>query len=51
MKPYGVSDHSNEISLPVLSHGAACFSKFYQMKLGFFVKFFLWPHLAVKGFQ
>ena len=29
-------DHSNEISLPVLSYGATCFSKFYKMKFGIF---------------
>ena len=26
------SDHSNETSLPVISHGANCLSKFYKMK-------------------
>ena len=25
-------DHSNESSLPVLTHGAICFSAFYKMK-------------------
>ena len=26
------SDHSNETSLPIISHGAICLSKFYKMK-------------------
>ena len=30
------SDHSNDSFLPVLSHGATCFSKFYKMKFGIF---------------
>ena len=42
-------DHSNESSLPVLSHGAICFSKCYKMKLANLVDIFLWLHLAVKG--
>ena len=29
-------DHSNETSLPVLTHGATCFSKYYEMKFGIF---------------
>ena len=28
-------DHSNESSLPVLSHGAICFSKFHKIEFGF----------------
>jgi len=28
------SDHSNETSLTVLTHGATCFSKFHKMKFG-----------------
>ena len=32
------SDHSNEISQPVLSHDATCFSKFYKMKFGIFCR-------------
>ena len=27
-------DHSNESSLPVLTHGAIAFSKFHKMKFG-----------------
>ena len=27
-------DHSNKSSLPVLTHGAICFSKFHKMKFG-----------------
>ena len=43
------SDHSNETSLPALTPGASCFSKFHKMKFGiFFVEFYLWPNLAVK---
>ena len=43
------SDHSNETSVPVLTRGASCFSKFHKMKFGiFFVEFYLWPNLAVK---
>ena len=32
-------DHSNDTSLPVLTHGAICFSKFYKMKLQTWSKF------------
>ena len=32
-------DHSNEISLEVLSCGVICFKKFYKMKSGIFVQF------------
>ena len=32
-------DHSNEISLEVLSCGVICFKKFYKMKCGIFVQF------------
>ena len=32
-------DHSNEISLEVLSCGVICFKKFYKMKCGVFVQF------------
>ena len=42
-------DHSNETSLPVLSHGAVCFSKFYKMKFGDLIKICFWLKLAVKG--
>ena len=41
--------HSIESSLPVLTHGAICFSKCYKMKLANLVDIFLWLHLAVKG--
>ena len=43
--------HSNESSLPVLTHGAVCFSKFYKMKFGNLVEICLWLHLAVKGLK
>ena len=42
-------DHSNESSLPVLSHCAICFSKRYKMKFANLVEICLWLHLAVKG--
>ena len=42
-------DHSNETSLPKLTHGAICFSKFDTMKFGNLVEICLWLHLAVKG--
>ena len=42
-------DHSNESSLPVLSHSAICFSKFYKIKFANLVEIYLWLHLAVKG--
>ena len=42
-------DHSNETCLSLLSRGDTCFSEFCKIKLGFFVEFCLWPHLAVKG--
>ena len=44
-------DHSNETSLPVLSHGTICFSKFEKMKFGNLVEICLWLHLAVKGLR
>ena len=31
-------DHSNETSLPVLSHGAICFATFDKNKIGNFVE-------------
>ena len=43
--------HSNESSLPVLSYGAICLSKFYKIKFGNLVEICLWPHLEVKGLQ
>ena len=43
--------HSNGSSLPVLTHGAVCFSKFYKMKFGNLVEICLWLHLAVKGLK
>ena len=42
-------DHLNESSLPVLSHGATCFSKFYKMKFANLLEICLWLHLAEKG--
>ena len=30
------SNHLNETSLPVLTHGATCFSRFHKMKFGIF---------------
>ena len=44
-------DHSNESSMPVLLHGAICFSKLYKMKFGNLVEICLWLHLAVKGLR
>ena len=32
------SDHSNETSLPVFTHGVTRFSKFYKMKFGIFCR-------------
>ena len=42
-------DHSNESSLPVLTHGAICFSKFHKMKFGNLIKIYFRLNLAVKG--
>ena len=42
-------DHSNESSLPVLSHDAICFPQLWKMKFGNLVETCLWPHLTVKG--
>ena len=42
-------DHSNESSLPVLSHDATCFSKFHKVKFGNLVEICFWLNLAVKG--
>ena len=47
-KSYDVTN-SNESSLPVLTHGDICLSKFYKMKCGNVVEICLWTHLAVKG--
>ena len=44
-------DHSNESSLPVLSHGDICFSKLDKRKFANLVEICLWPHLAVKGLK
>ena len=46
-------DHSNEISLEVLSCGVICFKKFYKMKFGIFVEFAFGHiiYLAVKGLR
>ena len=41
------SDHSNESSLPVLTHGTICFSKFYKMKFGNLIKICIWVSLAL----
>ena len=38
-------DHSNEISLPVLTHGATCFSKLYKMKFEIFLSNFAFGHI------
>ena len=43
--------HSYESSLPVLTQGAICFSKFYKMKFENLVKICLWLDLAVKGLR
>ena len=42
-------DHSNESSLPVLSHDAICFSKFQNVKFRNLVEICFWLNLAVKG--
>ena len=42
-------DHSNESSLPVLTHGAIYFSKFYKMKFGNLVDICFWLNLAIEG--
>ena len=44
-------DHSNESSLPVLTHGAICFSKFHKMKFGNLVEFCFWLSLVVRGLR
>ena len=45
-------DHSNEISLAVLSQGTVClggFEKRKKMKFSIFLNFKFWPLLGVKG--
>ena len=42
-------DHSNESSLPVLTHGAICFPKFHKMKFGNLVQICFRLNLAVKS--
>ena len=32
------SDHSNETTLPVLTHGKTCFSRFHKMRFGIFCR-------------
>ena len=44
-------DHSNEISLAVLSHGTICFARFEKMIFGIFFEFLLWPLPGVKGLK
>ena len=44
-------DHSNENSLPVLSHDAICFSKFHKIKFGNLAEVCFWLNLAVKGLR
>ena len=44
-------DHSNESSLPVLTHGAICFSKFHKIKFRHLVEICFWLNLAVRGFR
>ena len=41
-------DHSNESSLPALSHSAICFPKLYKMKFANSLEICLWLHLVVK---
>ena len=43
--------HSNESSLPVLTHGAICYSKFHKMKFENLVEICVWLNLAVKGLR
>ena len=40
-------DHSNERSLPVLSHKSICLSKFHKMKFEHLVEFAFLLNLAV----
>jgi len=42
-------DHSNEISLAVLSHGTICFARFEKMKIKTFLEFLLWSLPGVQG--
>ena len=42
-------NHLNESSLPVLTHGAICFSKFHIMKFGNLVEIYFRLNLALKG--
>jgi len=42
-------DHSNELSLAILSHGIICFAVFGKMKFGIFLEVLLWPVLGGKG--
>ena len=44
-------DHSNESSLPVLTHGDICYSKFHKMKFENLVEICFWLNLAVKGLR
>ena len=39
-------DHSNENSLPVLSHDAICFSKFHKIKFGNLAEVCFWLNLV-----
>ena len=44
-------DCSNETSSAVLLHGAICFSIFYKMKVGIFLKFSSLELLGVTGLK
>ena len=44
-------NHSYETPLPVLTHGATCFSKFHNMKFGNLVGICFWLNLVVKGLR
>ena len=44
-------DHSNESFLPVLTHGAICFSKFHKMKFVNLVEFAFGDIWQWKGYR
>ena len=44
-------DHSNETTLPVLSHDATLFVKILENEIWKFGRICVWPHLEVKGLK
>ena len=44
-------NHSNEVSLTILSHGSTCLVGFEKLKIVIFLELLIWPLLGVKGLK